>query len=34
MTNFRLPEGEEELQFLPSLLLHGPTDLNIEFDAV
>jgi cytochrome P450 len=34
MTNFRLPEGEEELKFLPSLLLHGPADLNIEFDAV
>jgi cytochrome P450 len=34
MTNFRLPEGEEELQFLPSLLLHGPVDLNIEFDTV
>jgi len=32
MTNFRLPPGDEELQFLPSLLLHGPSDLNIEFD--
>lgn len=32
MTNFRLPEGEQDLEFLPSLLLHGPADLNIEFD--
>jgi cytochrome P450 len=32
MTNFRLQPGDEELQFLPSLLLHGPSDLNIEFD--
>ena len=32
MTNFHLPPGEEELDFLPSLLLHGPSDLNIEFD--
>ncbi len=32
MTNFRLPEGDKELKFLPSLLLHGPVDLNIEFD--
>jgi cytochrome P450 family 142 subfamily A polypeptide 1 len=32
MTNFTLPAGEEELKFLPSLLLHGPVDLNIEFE--
>lgn len=32
MTNFTLPPGEEELQFLPSLLLHGPADLNIRFE--
>ncbi|MFT5211824.1 MAG: cytochrome P450 [Flavobacterium sp.] len=32
MTNFRLPEGQTELAFLPNLLLHGPADLNIEFD--
>ena len=32
MTNFTLPDGEEELKFLPSLLLHGPVDLNIEFE--
>ena len=33
MTNFRLPGGEEELKFLPSLLLHPPADLNLLFDA-
>jgi len=32
LTNFRLPPQEQELEFLPSLLLHGPADLNIEFD--
>lgn len=32
MTNFTLPEGQEQLEFLPSLLLHGPADLNIRFD--
>jgi cytochrome P450 len=32
MTNFQLPAGEEELKFLPSLLLHGPVDLNINFE--
>ncbi len=32
MTNFQLPPGEEELNFLPSMLLHGPADLNIGFD--
>jgi cytochrome P450 len=33
LTNFRLPEGEETLNFLPSLLLHPPADLNLIFDA-
>ncbi|MBT3428434.1 MAG: cytochrome P450 [Gammaproteobacteria bacterium] len=32
ITNIRLPEGEPELTFQPSLLLHGPIGLNIEFD--
>lgn len=32
MTNFQVPAGEEELKFLPSLLLHGPADLNINFE--
>ena len=32
LTNFRLPAGQEQLEFLPSLLLHGPADLKIEFD--
>jgi len=32
ITNIRLPQGEPELAFQPSLLLHGPIALNIEFD--
>ena len=32
MTNFGLPEGQEELEFLPSLLLHPPAKLSITFD--
>jgi cytochrome P450 len=32
ITNIRLPVGEPELAFHPSLLLHGPIDLNVEFD--
>jgi len=32
ITHIRLPEGEPELTFQPSLLLHGPIGLNIEFD--
>jgi len=27
-----LPEGEGELEFLPSLLLHPPKDLNLLFE--
>ena len=33
ITNIRLPQGEPELAFQPSLLLHGPIALNIEFDT-
>ena len=33
LTHFRLPEGEDELEFLPSLLLHPPKDLNLLFEA-
>ncbi|MDA1206352.1 MAG: cytochrome P450 [Proteobacteria bacterium] len=32
LTNFRLPKGEEELEFLPSTLLHPPKGLNLLFD--
>ena len=32
MTNFGLPKGQEELEFLPSLLLHPPAKLSITFD--
>jgi cytochrome P450 len=32
LTHFRLPEGEGELEFLPSLLLHPPKDLNLLFE--
>ena len=34
MTGFRVPKGQETLEFMPSLLLHPPTDLNIEFDRL
>jgi cytochrome P450 len=34
MTGFRVPKGQENLEFMPSLLLHPPTDLNIEFDRL
>ena len=32
LAHFRLPEGEAELEFLPSLLLHPPKDLNLLFE--
>jgi cytochrome P450 len=33
MTRFSLPEGEEQLEFLPSLLLHPPAKLSIRFES-
>jgi cytochrome P450 len=32
MTNFTLPPEQGDLEFLPSMLLHGPADLSIRFD--